>query len=111
MSKKSVICSDDEDVKEALAAYERIIQYERNLCTRPCRSMAISLKHRGKDVLNNGGGRHKITIMFRPWVKVSRQMVLYPFLSLFAEVGGYTGILCGYSFLYIVQSIYVAINK
>ena len=110
ISNSSEICSTEDEVKAAYDAYFRVDELERYLCTQPCRSMAISLDNIGKDDLSTSEEHHKITFQFKPWAKISQQTELYPFLSLFAEVGGYTGILCGYSILYLVETVYTYIN-
>ena len=48
----------------------------------------------------------KLKLRFQPWITVSQEEELYTILSLIAEVGGYVGLMCGYSMLTLIQWIY-----
>ena len=111
LSNTSKICSDDEDVKKALASYLEVANLQRSQCMQPCRSMPITITNVGKDDLSTSEEQHKTILQFQPWITISYQKEHYDFLSLLAEVGGYMGLLCGYSILYFVDIIYQRIIK
>ena len=80
-------------------------------CTKVCRSMPISVTGGGDRAASNPQNFPSITFHFQPWVSKSVEKELYDILSLFAEIGGYVGIIVGYSILNLADYMFGLVNK
>ncbi|XP_059079351.1 uncharacterized protein LOC131877632 isoform X2 [Tigriopus californicus] len=74
-----------------------------NDCNVPCEVLSVSLS--GKNMKTRSDGLGQITLYFQPRVMRSEEHHLYTVLSLLAEIGGYVGLLLGYSLLHAASSI------
>ena len=65
-------------------------------CYRPCDYMDISFGYPSiYDIQNNSS----LTLYFKKSIPIRESHIAYPKSSLFAEIGGYMGLLLGFSFL------------
>ena len=102
---KDHICTDEESGNAANLIFEKAKKVYHGKCLYPCQYLQIllitthekpwnnpqKLKFNGKPVFS------RITLVFQPAVKKTTAYYSYGTLSLFAEVGGYLGLLLGYS--------------
>ena len=96
------ICTTRKNIETALGLIGNIVQ-ERIYCPKTCLTMPLLLTG---GVIEKPGPKVGLVLRFQPWIPVSHEEDLYTALSLVAEVGGYVGILCGYSILTLVQWLY-----
>ena len=101
------ICTSEENVQSALKALDSIVM-ERFHCPKSCLSMPLLVTG---GVIEGPADKVSLKLRFSPWVSVSNEENLYTFLSMIAEIGGYVGLLCGYSMLTFVQWFYQAIKN
>lgn len=74
--------------------------------------MPITVTKLGKDesrALERQG--FKVTFQFQRTVKIHEQALLYDIISMLAEIGGYIGVLCGYSILWLIDYLFETVNK
>ena len=55
---------------------------------------------------SRGGLASSLTLIFQPILTLHTEKYLYTFLNLFAEVGGYVGIMVGYSLMTLIDTLY-----
>lgn len=101
------ICTKRETVQSALMSLDKIVK-ERFSCPKSCLSMPISLTG---GAIQGPPGKVSLKLRFSPYVQVSKEEDLYTVLSLIAEVGGYVGLLCGYSILTLIQWLYQTLKR
>ena len=99
----SSICTDENDARKALnKALTIMLPPGLSKCPRWCQSMPIKI--------SGGHGRgnlsSSITFNFQAIVPTSTEKYLYLFSNLFAEVGGYVGIMVGYSLVTLTDTLY-----
>ena len=94
---KSNVCNKDEDARIALGMAQKIADVEIQNCENVCTSMPMFFT--GGSAHSDLGPRPSITFNFQPVIRVNTEKYLYTFLNLFAEVGGYVGMMVGYSFM------------
>ena len=91
------ICTEAEAVNETYwLQFDKITNQDRD-CQLPCESIEIGLS--GKNTYSISGNYSQVYLYFAPMVMNSEEHWLYTSLSLFAEIGGYLGLLMGYSIL------------
>ena len=92
------ICSNEtESLMESYKAYENAMTNKNGQCSEMCESLETSLF-----TINNGmrkDGKALLGIHLPRRVMFTEEHYLYSSVSLFAEIGGYVGLLLGYSFL------------
>ena len=112
----SNICNNPEDIEIAKEMVENITKLDIQSCNNPCLSMPTTFTggHNARNTLSN----HKSSIsvislelLFQPWISTSVEFDLYTFWSLGAEVGGYVGIMVGYSLLALADHIFSFLRK
>ena len=101
------ICSDPNDARRALSMAEYITSVGTRDCPNWCQSMPM--KFSGGPT--KGGFSSSLTFHFQPLIPTSTEKYLYTFLNFFAEVGGYTGIIFGYSLLTFADSLYEKVKS
>ena len=97
------ICTEENDAREALSQTLDITSsIGLNTCPRWCQSMPMKI--------SGGYGRgnlsSSITFNFQAIVPTSTEEYLYLFSNLFAEVGGYVGIMVGYSLVTLIDALF-----
>ena len=98
------ICTKSEDVKLALVIVKNITTQGVQECLKVCHSMPMVFT--GGDAHGKPGKKPAIKLFFQPVVSQSIEKYLYTLLNLFAEVGGYVGIMVGYSLLSFAEYLY-----
>ena len=102
----SNICTDQKKAKDALKLYLKIrdqsINNELTQCPKPCKFYMIdfgrsSTTQKNESSENIEEKRSQLTIKFRKYIKHSKVKYTYQGLEMFAEVGGYLGLLLGMS--------------
>ena len=110
---KDHICTDENSANNASLIFEKAKAVYGGKCLRPCQYLQTlmittltntwmnpqKLKFNGKKAFS------KITLVFQPAVKKTTAYYSYGTLSLFAEVGGYLGLLLGYSLYNVTELI------
>ena len=100
----STVCAKEEDARIALAMAQKIADVEIQNCENVCTSMPMVFT--GGTAHSDLGPRPSITFNFQPVIRVNTEKYLYTFLNLFAEVGGYVGMMVGYSFMTFAESFH-----
>ena len=92
------VCSKEKDVNASYWIYWNQITNQQNDCNKPCKSIVVSIggKNYNYDESKNFGS---VTFYFSMTSTKTLEHYLYTFTNLFAEVGGYLGLLLGYSCL------------
>ena len=92
------ICTKEKDVNASYWTYWNRITNQQNDCNKPCKSIVVSIggKNYNYDENTNLGS---VRFYFSMTSTKTVEHYLYTFTNLFAEVGGYLGLLLGYSCL------------
>ena len=98
----SKICTKQSDVTKAFLIQISRYRNQKEDCNHPCHSLVIQ---GGSKVVNDTKKIGKTRIFFQPLVPVTKEKYLYLFGDMFADIGGYVGILLGYSVLNLVDFI------
>ena len=98
----SNICTNSKDAMKALAMAEYVTNIGIQKCQNWCQSMPMKISEASSMI----GLTSSITFYFQSLIPTSTEKNLYTFLSLFAEVGGYTGIMVGYSLMTFSDTLY-----
>ena len=104
LTRKENICTDPEKGKIAKQVYSQNWRNQNNICPRSCLFTNIFLERdSGREFpgLDNLG---QAKIIFRKYIKHTREYYLYSLLSLLAEIGGYVGLLMGVSIFNITKA-------
>ena len=110
---KDHICTDEKSANVANLIFEKAKMVYGGKCLNPCQYLQTLMIttltnqwHNPQKLKFNGKNPHsKITLVFQPAVKKTTAYHSYGTLSLFAEVGGYLGLLLGYSLYNITELI------
>lgn len=104
------VCTKENDVNASYWIYYNKITNQQNDCNRPCKSIIVSVG--GKNYNYNKNNNYG-TAMFYFSMTSTKTMenYLYTFTNLFAEVGGYLGLLLGYSCLDLASSMWYLAKK
>ena len=99
----SNICTKIEDTNKAHELAEKIVNIDLHECPSWCQSMPMRFSGGGT---SKGGLAGSLTLNFQPIITLHTEKYLYTFLNLFAEVGGYVGIMVGYSLMTLTDTLY-----
>lgn len=92
------ICKDPENINATFWTHWNHVTNQKDDCPVPCHTLQIILG--AKNYFQNTNNSHaRIILYFAPRTMVSQELLLYTPLSLFAEIGGYVGLLLGVSIL------------
>ena len=108
-------CSNEKDVNTSYWIYYKRITNQQNDCNRPCKSMVLNIggknyeynEDQTKDNQTYGIG----IFYFSMTSTKTEESYLYSFSSLIADVGGYLGMLLGFSFLDFASAIQILAQK
>ena len=94
----SSICTEPDDIKTAFQiAWDRVTNQKKD-CNIPCHSLTVNLG--AKNYQNKTIAKQDYALLYlyyAPRVTMSIEHFLYTVLNLFAEIGGYVGLILGYS--------------
>ena len=104
-SSTSRICTKPGDIQKVVGIYRQRRSGNNHSCDVPCRSLPVVAG--GKTFLRKPFLKRTGRILLRmpDQVLMNEEKYLYGSLVLFAEIGGYVGILLGYSLLDLVDCI------
>ena len=95
------ICTKERDIYAASKIATNLISNGEHGCLNPCHWVTVDLgaKNYQTDNLNNftSDDYALLDLYFLPTATQNREKLLYTILHLFAEIGGYLGLLLGYS--------------
>ena len=91
------VCSQEKDVNSSYWIYWNRATNQENDCNRPCKTMVLNIG--GKNYENNNENYGVAIIYFSMTATQTKELYLYSFSSLIADIGGYLGMLLGFSFL------------
>ena len=107
----SNICSKPNDINATFwIAWNRMLN-DRKDCNIPCHSITVNLgakNYQNKTIEKQSYGL--LYLYYAPRVTKSIERVLYTALNLFAEIGGYVGMIMGYSLFHVAALISNAIE-
>ena len=102
----SKICTKPKDINATFwIAWNRVTNQKKD-CNVPCRSATVSLgakNYQNKTV--KAEDYAKLYLYYAPRVTQNIENWLYTSLNLFAQIGGYVGLILGYSFFHILRMI------
>ena len=81
----------------------------RSDCTSPCATMQVSAK--GNNITPAKSGKPQLVLYFQSRIQIGTEHYLYTVHSFFADVGGYVGLILGYSLLNIADVIVAAFHQ
>ena len=98
------VCTQEKDINTTFWIYWNRVTNQRKDCNKPCQSIVINIggKNYEKDEDLNYG---TALFYFASTSTQSKENYLYSFTSLVAEIGGYLGLLLGYSCLDLASTI------
>ena len=104
------VCTKEKDVNTSYWIYWNKITNQQNDCNKPCKSIVVSIggKNYNYNKTRNFGS---VRFYFSMTSTKTLEHYLYTFTNLFAEVGGYVGLLLGYSCLDFASTIKHLVNK
>lgn len=75
------------------------------MCQKPCHTIEIltGLPFNGDSIVNEETGQ--LTIYLKSTTKLSKMVLDYPWVTMLAEIGGYTGLILGISLVNITKVI------
>ena len=96
------ICTLKQDINTTFwTAWNRVTN-QLNDCSDPCESLFINVGGKNlRSVQDQDYG--ELYLYFAPKVVISQEHYLYDFVTLMAEVGGYVGLLLGFSFAHLLE--------
>ena len=105
----SNICTKASDVNRTVWVAQGMMKSIRSDCDSPCATMQVSAK--GNNVVPAKTGKPQLVLYFQSRIQIGTEQYLYTVLSLFAEVGGYVGLILGYSLLNLAELIISAFDR
>ena len=92
------ICTQADDIKTAFWIHWNQVTNQKKDCNIPCRSLTVNLGAKNYVKKNISDQDYALLYLYyAPRVTQSIEHWLYTVLSLFAEIGGYVGLILGYS--------------
>ena len=105
----SNICTKAKDVNATVWVSQDMLQSIRQYCPSPCYTMQVSAS--GDNVVQAKAGKPQLILYFQTRIQMGDENYLYPALSLFAEVGGFMGLILGYSILNMAEFVVSTFDK
>ena len=94
----SKICTKDKDINTTFWIYWNRVTNRMEDCNRPCNQLVLNIGGKNTEKTTNNTISN-FYLYFASNSQQSQEHDLYPFLSMMAEIGGYLGLLLGYSCL------------
>ena len=101
------ICQNIDDIRVAKKLVDDITNFENDRCIKVCQT--IQLTYVGSQKASRG--RVSIKLMFQPFISENLEADLYNLESLGGEIGGYVGIMVGYSILSLSELLISMLKK
>ena len=102
------ICTKQKDINTTFwIAWNRVTNQQLD-CNIPCHSLTVNLG--AKNYQNTTKSYGLLYLYYAPRVTQSEEHLLYTLLNLFAEIGGYVGLILGYSLFHVAALISSAIE-
>ena len=93
------ICTDTNDISTCYWIWKNRVQYDAGDCILPCHSVFVQLNAKNEQIMNSGKEYALLYLYFPSKLAKSKEHFLYHSNNLFAEIGGYVGLLLGLSLL------------
>ena len=93
------ICTDANDISTCYWIWKNRVQYDAGDCILPCHSVFVQLDAKDTHIINDGKEYALLYLYFPSKLAKSKEHFLYHSNNLFAEIGGYVGLLLGLSLL------------
>ena len=104
------VCSEENDVNKTFWIYWDRITNQENDCNRPCKTMVLNIG--GKNYVQNENQSQGVGLFYFSMTSTkTEELYLYSFSSLIADIGGYLGMLLGFSFLDFASAIQILAKK
>ena len=106
----SNICTKEKDIDASFRIWYNHATNQKRDCAPPCSTMVVELGAKNNVCHEKNPGKTQISIYFSPYVMKITEKYLYSPLGMLADVGGYIGLLLGYSFLHLAKLVYKMFN-
>ena len=93
------ICTDANDISTSYRIWKNRVQCDAGDCILPCHSVFVQLNAKNTQIINNGKEYALLNLYLPSKLAKSKEHFLYHSNNLFAEIGGYVGLLLGLSLL------------
>ena len=93
------ICIEAKDISTCYWIWKNHVQADAGDCILPCHSIFVHLEAKEYDIINDSKEYAILYLYFPTNLVQSKEHFLYHSNNLFAEIGGYVGLLLGLSFL------------
>ena len=93
------ICTDASDISTCYWIWKNRVQSDADDCTLPCHSVFVRLDAKDGHIMNDRKEYAILYLYFPKNIAKSKEHFLYHSNNLFAEIGGYVGLLLGLSLL------------
>ena len=103
------VCKNIDDIRVAKSLVDDITHFANDRCIKVCETMQLT--YVGSLNANVSRGRVSIKLMFQPFISENLEADLYNWESLGAEIGGYVGIMVGYSILSLSELLISMLKK
>ena len=103
------VCRNIDDIRVAKTLVDDITNYADDRCIKVCQTMQLT--YVGSLNAKASRGRGSIKLMFQPLISENSEADLYNLESMGAEIGGYVGIMVGYSMLSLAEILISMLKK
>ena len=93
------ICTEAKDISTCYWIWKNRVQSDAGDCILPCHSVFVHLDAKEYHAINDSNKYAILYLYFPKNLAKSKEHFLYHYNNLFAEIGGYVGLLLGLSFL------------
>ena len=105
----SNICTKPEDINATMKIAQKMHHSLANVCSSPCTTMQVFAV--GDNKMRAKSEHPQLVLVFQSRIQNGQERYLYTFLSLIAEVGGYVGLILGYSLLNAAEFLIALFRK
>ena len=103
------VCKNIDDIRNAKSLVDDITHFANDRCIKVCQTMQLT--YVGGPNAKARRGEVSIKLMFQPFISENLEADLYNLESLGAEIGGYVGIMVGYSILSLSELLISMLKK
>ena len=105
----SNICTKPEDINATMKIAQKMHHSLANVCNSPCTTMQVFAV--GDNKFKAKSGHPQLVLVFQSRIQNGQEQYLYTILTLIAEVGGYVGLILGYSLLNVAEFLVALFRK